>query len=159
MYERLPVAFYFGPGCLAGRNDPDRVAATLNIDDHGHDQLHPSACNLAFLSKIFPAVRRSQNGMLENLDCVGEIYAVLADVASILRFVPFELHATTYMYLRLYIQCARVGINFAAPTRLLLPAAIDEMLQFPVQKQKRPIRENRPFILSNPECQRLNLTS
>jgi hypothetical protein len=35
---------------------------------------------------------------------------------------------------------------------------IHEMLQLPAQKQKRPIRENRPFVLSNPEFQRSNVT-
>src|SRR5471032_209413 len=98
MYKRMSVALYFGPGCFARRDDPDGVAAALDINDHGNDQLHQSKCNPAILSKVFPTVRSGQHRMLENSDCIIEVDPVFADVATILYFVPFEFHPTICIY-------------------------------------------------------------
>src|ERR1044072_1210289 len=78
---------------LARRDDADHVHIALDVHHHTYDSRHPTECDPAVLTVVVALIQCGEHRMIEHVDGVSEVAAMLANVDLILSFIPLDTHA------------------------------------------------------------------
>jgi len=80
---------------LSQRDDADHVSRPFSIHNDRRPTAEQSEPDPAVLPVVSPVIQTNQHREIEHLVSVGEVNAVLADVVTILIFVPLEPQVVT----------------------------------------------------------------
>ncbi len=83
----------------------------LEVDSHSHDVSQQTDADPSVLAVVAASVKVGDHRMVEHLDDIGEVDAMLLDILVVLPVIPLELHAIS-----VYTRCIDVNGSFPVPT-------------------------------------------